>query len=40
VNQEPVCAFGDLELLPLDPANALNAEPVAARQREQWQFMA
>ena len=22
------------------PANALNAEPVAARQREQWQFAA
>jgi len=22
------------------PANALNADPVAARQREQWQFIA
>jgi len=40
VNQEPVCAFGDSSFSRSIPANALNAKPVAARQREQWQFMA
>jgi hypothetical protein len=39
VDREVVQALGDLELLHLDPAMDLKAEPVAARQREQWQFI-
>ena len=40
MNQQPVDALRDLELSRSIPAKALNAEPVAARQREQWQFIA
>ena len=38
--EERVAARRELQLLPLDTGNALKADPVPARQREQWQFIA
>ena len=40
VDQQPVGAFRDLELLPLDPRERLERRAGGARQREQWQFIA
>ena len=39
-DQERSCAVGELQLSRSMPGNGLKAEPVAARQREQWQFAA